>query len=61
MSNLIAVAVEHECFLLAGEYAATDTAFACLAPARVIHARVHIGIEAVLIRGGHVPASLRTR
>src|SRR4029077_12584981 len=52
----LVVAVEHE-GLAAPELA--DPPLGCLTPPRVVHARVHVRVEAVLVRRRLVPARLR--
>src|SRR5689334_3330824 len=55
-SDLIRVAVEHQRRLSRREQAAAELAFGGLAPARVVDLRIHVRIEPVLLRRGHVPA-----
>src|SRR6056297_38403 len=45
--HLVAVAVEHEGLALGGQQAVADAALPGLAPARVAHPRVNVGVEAV--------------
>src|SRR5262249_37885712 len=54
--HLIAVTVEGK-RLAAAKLA--DPALGGLAPARVIHVRIDVGVETVLVRRGEVPAGVR--
>src|SRR5262245_34970775 len=54
--DLVAVAVEHERRPAPGEQATlADAPLRRLAPARMVHLRVHVGIEAVLAGVGGLP------
>src|SRR5256885_9884745 len=55
-SNLIAIAIERQC--LAAEEL-SQPVLRGLAPARVFHRRIHVGIESVLVRRGVVPSGRR--
>src|SRR5690348_12859918 len=51
--DLIAIAIEHEGWTL-GEF--PQPALSGLAPARMIHIRIHVGIKAVFSRSRQTPA-----
>src|SRR5260370_30703373 len=55
--DLIGVAVEHQGFMGFEEFG--EAALASLAPAGMIDFGIHVGIEAVLLRGLHIPRSAR--
>src|SRR5262249_56545789 len=53
--HLVSVAVEHQCALLGGEDACPNPSLGSLAPAGMIFGGIHVGIEAVFLRGHAVP------
>src|SRR6266436_4793946 len=55
--DLIGVAVEHQSFMSFEEFG--EAALASLAPAGMIDFGIHVGIEAVLLRGIEIPRSGR--
>src|SRR5215469_13995011 len=55
--DLFAIAVEHLCRRILEETGQTD--FLRLAPARMVHFRIHIGVETVFMRVGNVPGGWR--
>src|SRR5512138_850431 len=57
--DFLLVAVEHQRGYARVEETAADPAFASLAPARVVDIRVHVRVEAVLVRGGEIPRCRR--
>src|SRR5690606_20753140 len=61
--HFLGVAVEHQRRLPAGDQraktAAAEHALARLAPPRVVDVRIHVRVEPVLVRRGHVPRGLR--
>src|SRR5213592_61419 len=58
MRDLFFVTVEHERGLFARKEAGPDDSLASLAPAWMIDVRVHIGVEAVLVRCKLIPKGL---
>src|SRR5688500_2912098 len=59
-SDLFFIAIEHERFLPPAQRAAfADYTFTGLRPARVIHLRVHVGVEPIFIRGHDLPGVAR--
>jgi len=57
--DLVGVTVEHQCLAPLGEEAIADVAFTGLAPARMIHLRIHVRVETIFIRRQHRPGVAR--
>src|SRR6185312_9221554 len=55
----LGVAVEHQRGPALGEKSSPDVALGCLAPARVVHLRIHVGVEAIFLRSGEIPGRAR--
>src|SRR5579864_3101458 len=57
--HLVLVAIEHQSLDALTKECAIETAFRGLAPARMVHIWIYVGIEAVLVGRGLVPRGRR--